>query len=335
MGFGFQRPKEKPVFSPEGAIGWEFGPLDGLSCYLRCIESVLRAHQLDQRHVVNSLLQGLDLLRTYSSSSSFHGCTIEWHQSENLEENWKTIEELLEAGEPVILSPDVFYWPGHKFENQKHSYDHMVLLTHVTDGFLSMLDTDAPADSGFVRKLEVNETLLKACSRFGRVRIDFAAPILDPREVLDQKVRPHLPLLREAILEIRDFGDRWKLQGIPENTARALHVVCLGDIQPQLRLLSIALQSSQDPLYADLASKAARASERAMQLGLALLSEHGYLKGEPYELSKIRLRNFIEAMELFCRSLSDFLKADSVPLIQTTAGSHFENRLNRLVSYLY
>lgn len=53
--------RERPVFDPARSLGWRTGPLDGLSCLLRCTEAVLRAQGFAPLDVARALALPVDL----------------------------------------------------------------------------------------------------------------------------------------------------------------------------------------------------------------------------------------------------------------------------------
>ena len=323
-----------PFFEPKGAIGWEMGPLDGLSCYLRCVESILRARGFDLRTVAQALLQDLDLLRRSSTSSEFQGCKVEWLVRENGEQNWDLICENLQKGDPLLLMPDLFYWPGHAFENKRHFYDHMVLITELSDwgtplARLHFLDTDGPEKEGFRRSFFITENLKKSFTRLGRVSVQDPLPTLTADRVLNERVKPNLSKLNEDIADLRELAEFWERDALPEDLARAFHIIVLGDMQPQLRILSVAITQNQQ--QQEFTLRISDCARKAVFLGWALLAEHGKISTpDTYPLSKLRLRALISALESFSKQIEPQSHCPARKPFQKT---HLYKRITQLSLY--
>lgn len=140
--------RERPVFDPARSLGWRTGPLDGLSCLLRCTEAVLRAQGFAPLDVARALALPVDLTGGRREPARFRSGRLSWRNAVDGREHWGELTRLVTEGSPVILMPDRFYWPGDEFEGRHHFLDHMVLVIGATATELEVLDTDAPPRTG-------------------------------------------------------------------------------------------------------------------------------------------------------------------------------------------
>ncbi|MEU1516203.1 hypothetical protein ABZ490_29385 [Streptomyces sp. NPDC005811] len=270
----------RPVFDPELSLGWRTGPLDGLSCLLRCAESVLRAQGFGPLDVARALAQPLDLSGGRRESGRFRSGRLRWRNAVDGREHWAELERLVADGTPVILMPDRFYWPGDEFEGKRHFLDHMVLVVGCAGSRLVALDTDAPAEDGYVRHIKITPEVKRGACRFATVHFD--APN-DTAELLRTTLlEPMARWTADDLAALGGFAARWEREGLSGPTARALHVLVLGELQPALFLTSLSVQDTA-PAVAD-ASKAAAAA--AQRLGMALLGAHRFA-GERAEDSSV------------------------------------------------
>lgn len=265
---------ERPVFDPETALGWSDIALDGLSCFLRCVESVLQHRGYSPTDVAQALALPLDLLRRRRTDFELDQCKIRWSKTKDGRRHWPVVRDLLESGELVVLMPDRFYWPGDEFEGRRHFHDHMVLLYAVRENVLSLLDTDAPADQGFTRAVEVDGTASRAFTRFAVVE-SVSPPGPEPAERFAARVlRPSQRSLREDLPHLESFARSWREHDMNDVTARALHVAVLANVQPQLFALAETIDRLGFGEFDALQGQLRRSAARAKQTGLLLLALH-------------------------------------------------------------
>lgn len=325
----------RPRLERAGALGWSDVALDGLNCYLRCVESVLRWQGLSGDELALALVGPVDLLRRARSGSEYDSHTVEWQIAEDGCEHWELLAQTLTAGIPVVLMPDRFGWPGDEFEGRRHFHDHTVLAYAVTDHTLSVLDTDASPAAEHVREVPITPGLRRACTRWGVVRAVASASRTVTR-LHERLVRPSLPLLAQDIPELRSFAEQWHAEGLDDLSAHALHIAVLGDFQPVLflfaeagsRLGGLGAGAKLDSVFVS----ARKATRRAKSLGLLLLALHREPSSDAYMLA---LANF----ELFLESLEGLHEA-----IVTTLGERFTSveadgafgrRLQELARYCF
>ena len=261
---------ERPTFDPALSLGWKTGPLDGLSCLLRCVESVLRAQGFAPLDVARALALPVDLTGGRRESARFRSGRLRWRNAIDGRELWDELELLLAAGTPVILMPDRFYWPGDEFEGKHHFLDHMVLVIASNGTELEVLDTDAPPEDGFKRRIPLSPDVVRSACRFATVQ--FEPPRDTAASLRETLVEPMTSWLADDLSALAGFAERWERKGLPGPMARALHVLVLGELQPALFLTSLSVQDTA-PAVAEAARSAAAAAQR---LGLALLGAHRY-----------------------------------------------------------
>ena len=320
-------------FDPETALGWSDVALDGLSCYLRCVESVLRWRGHDSEAVALALGGPVDLLRRGRSGSTYDAHAVEWRIAAEAAAHREQLVATLRSGEPVILMPDRFYWPGDEFEGRRHFHDHMVLAFALEDGVLSVLDTDASAGSEFVRRIPMDAAAWRACTRWGVVRATAGSP-RTAEQMASRTLRPSLRLLAVDAVELRAFGERWRRDGIDDPLARALHVAVLGDFQPTLFLFAEAARAwdrggGLEPVI----GPAAAAAKSAKTLGLLLLALHREASDDAYEIAIAAFDRFLDAAEALLASIAGWLGEE--PPGGTAARGIVQERLQGLARYCF
>lgn len=267
-------------FQPEEALGWRDIGLDGLGCFLRCLEAVLLHHGYSVRQVAQGMTVPLDLVRRTAvdgALSVFPACTAQWRSVEDGRRTWSEIEAFLRKGKPVVLMPDGFHWPDDPFEGTNHYFHHMVLATRLDRDRLSMLDTDADKAAGYVRVLPVTERLKTACRRWATVEVHPPPPERSADEMAARLVPDSLLTLPADIASIRAFCTKsWTGGRLHVLLARALDSIVLGDIQPQLFLFGHALDGPASPEVVAIRSALLHAAGRAQKLGLLTLGLHRY-----------------------------------------------------------
>lgn len=260
----------RPVFDPATSLGWKKGPIDGLSCLLRCVESILRAQGFDRLQVAQSLAIPLDVVGGRRDPGRYRAGQLRWRNAQDGAEHWDDLVAVVGDGTPVILMPDRYYWPGDEFEGKQHFLDHMVLVIGADADQLTVLDTDAPATDNFVRRIEITPSVVHSACRFATAHFD--APNDTPDSQRATLVEPMVRWLAEDLPAVAAFATRWEREGLTGPLARALHVLVLGELQPHLYLTGQAVRDAF-PATADAAELAAA---EAQSLGLALLGAHRY-----------------------------------------------------------
>jgi hypothetical protein len=271
-----------PVFDPEGSLGWRDIPLDGLNCYLRCVEAVLRAEGHDSTGLVRVMGGPVDLLRRSRIGSQFAGRHVAWRFDDGTPAHFSGLLAAVRAGQPVIVVPDRYHWPGDELEQRDHHFDHAVLVIGAGSGEITFLDTDAPAEADWRRSLPIDERLRSACARWGTLEHDGPPP--GPELDVARLARESLELLALDVPALRGFAAELRLNGLDSVSGRALHVAVLGDFQPVLFLFAAALELSSDPAAARLLEPARRAAAKAKILGLVLLGLHRDGSAAAYDL---------------------------------------------------
>ncbi|MGY5125800.1 hypothetical protein [Streptomyces nigrescens] len=299
---GAPGPAGNYAFDPRVALGWKDIGLDGLGCFLRSVESVLLHEGYDAAQVARGLSYPLDLVRRgewYGPESDYPACRLRWVHEEQGADAWPEIERTLADGRPVVLMYDGFHWPGDPYEGEHHYHHHMVLAHRLDTDGLHLLDTDAPADEGYARRLPVTDRLVAGCNRYAL--FDHIAPptrggsVLELAEdVIAASVRP----LAEDIAELRAFHrDVWSGARLPLLLAKGLDVIVLGDIQPQLFVLGHALDGSGEARVQAVADALLAAARRAQKLGLLVMGLHRYNAEGVYSLAHEEVRVLTDRLE--------------------------------------
>ena len=260
----------RPAFRPDLSLGWRDGPLDGLSCLLRCIESILRSQGFGPLQVAHALALPLDLTGGRREPASYPTGRVRWRNAEDGREHWDALLELVRAGTPLILMPDRFYWPSDEFEGKQHFLDHMVLVIGYDRNELEVLDTDAPPEHGYIRRIPVTPEVVRSACRFATV--DFAMPTGTPETLRTTLLEPMARWIADDLASLRGFAERWERDGLTGPLARALHVLLLGEAQPNLFLTALAVREFE-PQLAEAADSSANVARR---VGMALLGAHRY-----------------------------------------------------------
>lgn len=274
----------RPAFDPEGALGWRGQALDGLNCVLRCVEAVLRFRGLQPREVARALSGPLDPVDR-DLAEDFDGCRLNWRfADDDGARNWPFVLDNLAAGEPVVVMPDRFHVPGDVYQGRFHVHDHAVLAVgwDVGDAMITALDTDAAPAAGFRRRWGLGAALPALCTRVTTVTLTGPPDHRDPDNYLAERLDRDTALLATGTHAFAELLGELRETGIGPATARALHVLVLGHLQPLLFVFGHALSSPDAPgrppgLDRDTAAvrcAALDARTRAMRLGVGLIAAH-------------------------------------------------------------
>lgn len=293
-----------PCLDPRRSLGWNSGPLDGLSCYLRCVEAILRSRGYSPVQVARGLARPLDLLLTAAGGSSFPCCRVEWTNRPQGVDNWDGIRELLSLGEHLILMPNRYFWPGDEFEGRREFHDHMVVLTGLASDHLEMLDIDAPAADGYRRRIRVDARVRSACTRYARVFSVAPWTPASPEALGRALIARSTDSLADDVASMEEFAEEWTEHGMDEAMLRALHVLTLGELQPQMFLLASVLEGLTEPRLVRVRERGLEAASRAQQLGLVLLAAHRRSEGATYELARHRFLKWNRAAAAALEAMS-------------------------------
>ncbi|MFI0737500.1 BtrH N-terminal domain-containing protein [Streptomyces sp. NPDC021100] len=270
-----------PRFDPGAALGWGDRALDGLNCVLRCVEAVLRFRGLGPLAVARALNGPLDPVGR-DLAQDFDGCRVAYRTAfDDGARNVPFVLERLAAGEPVMVLPDRYHLPGDVYEGRFHFHDHAVLAVgwSPADGVVTVLDTDADPADGFRRRWALTPALRALFTWVGTVTPTGPPDERDAAEYLAGRLDRDTPLLAAGARALRDLLDELDglaAHGLDPVPARALHVLVLGDLQPQLFLYAHALgpPDGLSPAAAAVRTAALDARLRAKRLGTALIAAH-------------------------------------------------------------
>ncbi|MFD8362066.1 cysteine peptidase family C39 domain-containing protein [Streptomyces hygroscopicus] len=273
-----------PRFDQLGALGWRDRALDGLNCVLRCVEAVLRFRGLDSLAVARALNGPLDPVGR-DLAKDFDGCRVDYRtEFDDGSRNVPFVLERLTAGEPVMVLPDRFHLPGDVYEGRYHFHDHAVLAVRwsADDSVMTVLDTDADLDDGFRRHWTLTPELRALFTWVGTVAVTDAPDDSDVERYFAERLARDTALLSVGAHALGELLDQLTESGLGLVTARALHVLVLGDIQPQLFIygnaLAVPSPSGEEPVLppeiAAVRTAALDARVRAKRLGIALIAAH-------------------------------------------------------------
>ncbi|MGH3719101.1 MAG: hypothetical protein ACRDRI_09735 [Pseudonocardiaceae bacterium] len=274
----------RPVFDPEGALGWRNQALDGLNCVLRCVEAVLRWRGLEPHEVARALSGPLDPVDR-DLAEDFDGCRLTWHfADDDGARNWPFVLNSLAVGEPVVVMPDRFHVPGDVYQGRFHFHDHAVLAVgwDAGDEMITVLDTDAAPAAGFRRRWGLGPALPALCTRVTTVTLTGAPDRRDPHDYLAERLDRDTALLATGTHAFAELLGGLRETGVGPVTARALHVLMLGHLQPLLFVFAHALSFPDvlgrppglDRNAAAVRRAALGARIRAMRLGVGLIAAH-------------------------------------------------------------
>jgi hypothetical protein len=290
-------PSTGPVFDPNSALGWRDIALDGLSCYLRCVEAVLAAHGYKPSQVTEALAGPLRLIEDGGDGwprGDYRGCEVAWQQVPPGQSLWEELAAVLAGGGFAVLSPDSYWWPGDELAGKVHGHHHMVLPVSLHDGRLHYLDTDAPAEGGFRASQADGAALRQAVNTIGVISLSQRPRPL--RESWRAVLIESASRLEADLAELRALACRWLDSPPSPMLARALHVLVLGEVQPPLFLFASALGG--EPRLDSVTRQAFRAAARAKKLGIMLTGLHRFDSAALYGIC-------LDELEALCRALAD------------------------------
>ena len=304
-----------PVFEPSTALGWRDVALDGLSCYLRCVEAALVAHGYEPDQVVDALALPPRLIGADASGTPFGdypGCRIEWQRVAPGGSLWDELWRIRSAGDFAVLSPDSYWWPGDELQGRLHGHHHMVLPISLDAGVLEMLDTDAPPGSFYRRRLPVDDSVLLAVNTLGRIRVRPPRNVQPLAADLGAALAESAGAVVADVAEFRMLAEQWEREPPTPMLARALHVLFLGDVQPPLFLFASALGSRTDPRIVAVREAAFVAAEQAKKLGILLTGLHRFDSAALYQICWAELDAFTRAFAALGAALGDALDTAAV-----------------------
>ncbi|WP_176737851.1 BtrH N-terminal domain-containing protein [Micromonospora inyonensis] len=234
------------------------------------MEAVLRAQGFNRHEVARALALPVDLTGGRRSSGAYRSGHLLWRNTADGRKHWSELTALVRAGTPVILMPDRYYWPGDEFEGRQHFLDHMVLVVAADDDCLVVLDTNAPAKGHYTRVVPVTPAVVRSACRFATAH--FERPVDTAETLRLTLLEPTARWLVADLPAVAEFGEGWRVEGITGPLARALHVLVLGELQPNLFLTGAAVAEA----FLAVAAAATAAADRAQSLGELLLGAHRY-----------------------------------------------------------
>ena len=315
----------RPVFDPETALGWSDIALDGLSCYLRCVEATLAAAGSD---VVGALAAPLRLIGPAGQglpNGEFPGCTVHWRQSPVGESLWTVVVDRLADGAYTVVSPDSYWWPGDELNGRVHGHHHMVLPVEVGSQ-LTVLDTDSPAANGYTRVLAVDDDLKRSVNAIGLIE-----PTPGPTWTVDALIRESADAGRADTAELRAMAQAWARVPPSPMLARAMHVLVLGEVQPPLYLFARALDGEPDPAVVAVRAGALTAAARAKKLGLLLTGLHRFESATLYGICLGELEQLVAGLDALCDAMAGWRGSAS----SSDAGTRVAVRLDALASWCF
>lgn len=327
-----------PVFDPARALGWRDGPLDGITCVLRCVEAVLQAAGYSSLEVARCLGGEPDLLAR-DMALEFPGCRLEWRFAPSGKENWPYLLEQLSTGEPVIIMPDLYYYPGSYYEGVHHFHDHSVLATGWDPDaeVLTVLDTLGPPEQGYRRELPKTPELVACCTRM--TPIVRTKPVdRRPSDVYaEEQVGNHAVTVAADARALRKLLEGYAEEGMDGVSARAVHLLVLGHLQPQLFLFGSSIGPDAHERFQQVRAAALSAATRANRFGRLLIAAHEQPDPAPYYRQALTVAPvMVDALD----SLADAMcKAGGNARVDAqladTADAALHNRLREIIHICY
>jgi hypothetical protein len=312
------------VMAREGAVGWRDIPLDGMTCYHRCVEAVLRGAGWSAAEIVEEMggpitsrfhRDGRPQLRLRRGAAR-------WLIAPEGDSHWALVAERMAAGRPVLLWPDGYFWPGDRYEGRRHIYHHAVLATEIDGDTLRFLDIDAGEAGGFRAGVPVTEKTRKACTRVLDLDVSARGRPLRAADV-DRMIASSVQPLSRLAQGTADLAGWWRADPT-RRLAHAVDLFALGDVQPQVYLFAALCERFH---HAELAALGYQAAATAKKISLFLFSLHAYKPIAPYALCL----DDIESLARKLHAMRDAAaRAAAVDVTATGSGSWLWHRLNAL-----
>jgi hypothetical protein len=268
-------------FDRHGAVGWRDIALDGLNCYLRGIEAILRAAGYTLDDVVEEM-GGAITDRFEQDGKAFvrlNRCETRWSIAPPGLHRWAVVEACVSAGEPVVIWPDGFYWPGGRFEGRRHIHNHAVLAVGFEGGSLHCLDIDAADADGYQAAVPVTDDTKRACTRI--LRVDVVAPARRLRaSAMDRLIGASIRPLTRLARATAAYASWWAVNP-RRRLATSLDIWALSDVQPQLFLFSCICRRFG---YDALATRSIAAATQAKKVSLFVDALNQCRPVAPYDL---------------------------------------------------
>lgn len=299
---------------PEASIGWDRGPLDGLNCYMRAIEAALRYGGYSRSGVVEAFATAVELIPRggpWRPVPPLRSARLDWLSAED---PWSQIRAHTADDVPVLLYADGFWLPGDMFENDRCAIHHAVLVIETTGTTMRVLDTDGPADGGFLREYPIDDRSVRALARYAAVHVG-----AEPDPLRDDELTA---VLTESAANLAAdlpgiAGYVGALRTIDERTARSLDLVVLGHWQPQFFVLSQLLDARR--LQSGLTASLREAANAAFEVGTLLLGMHRYADPAIYRGAVPGLARLVEAATAVQRALAPVVPG-TAPMVPAGRG---------------
>lgn len=312
-----------------GAVGWRDIPLDGLACYHRCVEAVLRGRGLTSDEVTEEMGGAITdrLGRDGRPYLRLRTGMARWLIAPAGRNHWDTVRTRLNAGRPVLLWPDGYFWPGDRFEGRRHIHHHAVLAIGIDGDSLRFLDVDADEAHGFTCAVPLTDDTKQACTRVLDLEtsaLDSTRRRLRPADVRRMIAASARPLARLA--QGTDELVNWWTINPKRRLAHAVDLYALGDVQPQVYLFAAICEQSGFP---QLAATGFEAAAQAKKISLFLFGLHRYKPFAPYDLCRddiVSLAAKLHAVEQAAVAVT----GDSGNIVDSSAGAWLWRRLNAL-----
>ncbi len=274
--------KPRIELDPRDALGWRDIPLDGLNCYLRSVEAILRSHGHRRDDVLAAMSGPVtdDMPADGSPWFRLNGSRAQLTAALDGGSLWPSIESDLRAGTPVIVFPDYYYWPGSRFRHRRHVHDHAILLTEIRGNSVEYLDIDAERRDGFRASVSVDDDVAQAFRRVLAVEPAPPAPRQSPDELRRIVAASVAPLTR-WVQGVRALAAWWRDDAYP-GLAHAVEWWIFSDLQSQLFLMAEQCAEIDD---GRLVPAARAATTQAQKAGLFLIAMNEYKSEAPYRLA--------------------------------------------------
>jgi hypothetical protein len=310
----------------DGAVGWRDIPLDGMTCYHRCIEAALRGQGFSAVQVAEEMGGAVTDRLGQDGAPHFRlrASTACWRVAAPGTHHWEALRTALAAGRAVVIWPDGYFWPGDVCEGRRHIHHHAVLATEIKDDVLWVLDIDAPEDDGYTRAIPVTAATKQACTRILELTAIAHGRPFDAAGT-DRMVAASVRPLARFATAAGALGNRWA-DGADRRLAHAADLWVLGDIQPQLFLLATIGERFG---RAALAAAGFAAAAQAKKISLFLFGLAPYGPRAPYDLCQDDMLALVDRMWAVAREAASVSEVPQ-PEPDSTAGPWLWQRLNSL-----